>query len=81
MDMVSYLTGCLAGLVVIAIVKMSKNIIKKYKSRYVNEIYEFHKRYINMFCPKCRKLKKHKEVKPYLFQCVKCKRHTDLRAS
>jgi acetyl-CoA carboxylase beta subunit len=30
-------------------------------------------------CQTCRKLKKHKEIEPYLFQCAKCKRHVDLR--
>lgn len=32
-----------------------------------------------MSCQTCRKLKKHSEVKPNLWQCTKCKRHTDLR--
>jgi acetyl-CoA carboxylase beta subunit len=32
-----------------------------------------------MSCQTCRKLKKHSEVKPNLWQCLKCKRHTDLR--
>jgi acetyl-CoA carboxylase beta subunit len=38
-------------------------------------------RYVTLSCQTCRKLKKHKEVEPNLFQCVKCKRHVDLRAS
>jgi acetyl-CoA carboxylase beta subunit len=38
-------------------------------------------RHATMACQTCRKLKKHKEIEPNLWQCVKCKRHTDLRAS
>lgn len=38
-------------------------------------------RHVTLSCQTCRKLKKHKEVKPNLFQCTKCKRHVDLRAS
>jgi acetyl-CoA carboxylase beta subunit len=38
-------------------------------------------RYVTLSCQTCRKLKKHKEVKPNLYQCTKCKRHVDLRAS
>ncbi|TCJ04479.1 hypothetical protein [Cytobacillus praedii] len=38
-------------------------------------------RYVTLSCQTCRKLKKHKEIQSNLYQCVKCKRHTDLRAS
>jgi len=30
-------------------------------------------------CQTCRKLKTHIEIEPYLFECMKCKRRTDLR--
>jgi acetyl-CoA carboxylase beta subunit len=36
-------------------------------------------RHVMMSCQTCRKLKKHKEVDKDLYQCTKCKRHTDLR--
>jgi hypothetical protein len=36
-------------------------------------------RHVMMSCQTCRKLKKHKEVEKDLYQCTKCKRHTDLR--
>lgn len=36
-------------------------------------------RNVVMSCQTCRKLKKHKEIEPNLFQCFKCKRHVDLR--
>jgi acetyl-CoA carboxylase beta subunit len=45
------------------------------------EVHDFKSRHVTLSCQSCRKLKKHKEVKPNLFQCVKCKRHVDLRAS
>jgi hypothetical protein len=40
---------------------------------------DFSGRYVTLSCQTCRKLKKHKEVQPGLFQCTKCKRHVDLR--
>jgi uncharacterized paraquat-inducible protein A len=36
-------------------------------------------RHVTMSCQTCRKLKKHKEVEPDLYQCTRCKRHVDLR--
>jgi acetyl-CoA carboxylase beta subunit len=36
-------------------------------------------RHVTMSCQSCRKLKKHKEIEPNLYQCTKCKRHVDLR--
>jgi acetyl-CoA carboxylase beta subunit len=42
---------------------------------------DFSSRHVTLSCQTCRKLKKHREVKPNLFQCTKCKRHVDLRAS
>jgi acetyl-CoA carboxylase beta subunit len=43
------------------------------------EVNDFSSRYVTLSCQSCRKLKKHKEIQPDLFQCVKCKRHVDLR--
>ncbi|WP_342043334.1 hypothetical protein [Bacillus sp. OTU2372] len=36
-------------------------------------------RYVTLSCQTCRKLKKHREVETNLYQCIKCKRHVDLR--
>lgn len=36
-------------------------------------------RNVTLSCQTCRKLKKHKEIEPNLYQCMKCKRHVDLR--
>jgi acetyl-CoA carboxylase beta subunit len=38
-------------------------------------------RHVTLSCQTCRKLKRHKEIEHNLFQCVKCKRHVDIRAS
>ena len=45
------------------------------------EVPDFQARHVTMSCQTCRKLKRHKEIEPNLYQCVKCKRHVDLRAS
>ncbi|TYS14257.1 hypothetical protein FZC78_19060 [Rossellomorea vietnamensis] len=45
------------------------------------EINDFSVRHVTLSCQTCRKLKRHKEVSPNLYQCVKCKRHVDLRVS
>jgi acetyl-CoA carboxylase beta subunit len=42
---------------------------------------DFTGRFVTLSCQTCRKLKRHKEVEPNLFQCTKCKRHIDTRAS
>lgn len=34
-----------------------------------------------MSCQTCRKLKWHVEIEPRIFECMKCKRQVDLRAS
>jgi acetyl-CoA carboxylase beta subunit len=36
-------------------------------------------RHVTLSCQTCRKLKRHKEIEPDLYQCTKCKRHVDLR--
>ncbi|WP_448160763.1 hypothetical protein [Bacillus cereus] len=36
-------------------------------------------RSVTLSCQTCRKLKRHKEIEPDLYQCIKCKRHVDLR--
>jgi acetyl-CoA carboxylase beta subunit len=36
-------------------------------------------RHVTLSCQTCRKLKRHKEIQNNLFQCIKCKRHVDIR--
>lgn len=38
-------------------------------------------RSVTMMCATCRKLKRHKEIEPNLFQCARCQRHVDLRVT
>lgn len=36
-------------------------------------------RLVEISCQTCRKLKRHREIEDYLFECTKCKRRIDLR--
>jgi acetyl-CoA carboxylase beta subunit len=45
------------------------------------EINDHSIRHVTLSCQTCRKLKRHKEIEHNLFQCVRCKRHVDIRAS
>lgn len=45
------------------------------------EIHEVKGRLTTLYCESCRKQKKHREIKMNLWQCTRCKRHIDLRAS
>jgi acetyl-CoA carboxylase beta subunit len=37
-------------------------------------------RHVTLSCQTCRKLKRHREIRPNIFQCTKCKRHVDISA-
>jgi hypothetical protein len=37
-------------------------------------------RHVTLSCQTCRKLKRHREIRPDVFQCTKCKRHIDISA-
>ncbi|MBY0144270.1 hypothetical protein [Neobacillus niacini] len=37
-------------------------------------------RHVTLSCQTCRKLKRHREIRPNVFQCCKCKRHVDISA-
>jgi hypothetical protein len=41
---------------------------------------DFSGRYVTLSCQTCRKLKRHREVRLNVFQCMKCKRHVDISA-
>lgn len=43
------------------------------------EVKNYTGKIVTLSCQSCRKLKRHKELKPYVFECVKCKRKVDLR--
>jgi acetyl-CoA carboxylase beta subunit len=42
---------------------------------------DFGDRYVTLSCQTCRKLKRHREIRPNVFQCTKCKRHVDISKS
>lgn len=83
MSWVSFISG---GMVVIFVYALfspvwEEEIVNDLQENDEIEVHDFQTRYVTLSCQTCRKLKKHKEVKPNLFQCMKCKRHVDLRAS
>jgi acetyl-CoA carboxylase beta subunit len=50
-----------------------------FNKEFENEPEEENLRSVTLSCQTCRKLKKHREIQKNLFQCVKCKRHVDIR--
>lgn len=42
-------------------------------------VHAYNGRKVVLSCQTCRKLKNHKEIEPYLFECMKCKRKVDMR--
>ncbi|MFS0822195.1 hypothetical protein [Bacillus sp. 1P02SD] len=43
------------------------------------EVNDHKTRRVELSCQTCRKLKWHREIETYLFECMKCKRRVDLR--
>ncbi|MDQ0412753.1 hypothetical protein [Mesobacillus stamsii] len=87
MDMISFTTGLLSAVFAYALFSQDNDIDSDdpIEDEDDNEELVINDgspgRHVTMSCQTCRKLKKHKEVKPNLYQCSKCKRHVDLRAS
>lgn len=86
MNLVSFVTGGMSVLLAYAIFtsgneeeETEMEIEENVETDLV--VNDFSGRHVTLSCQTCRKLKKHKEVQPGLFQCTKCKRHVDLRAS
>lgn len=82
----SFTTGLMAALFAYSLFSQSEEVIddveeevEEEETLVIND--GFTGRHVTMSCQTCRKLKKHKEVQPNLYQCCKCKRHVDLRAS
>lgn len=85
MEWISFFSGALFVTATFAMFKGDKeeaddNIIEETGPDDV-PINDFSARHVTMSCQTCRKLKRHKEIETNLYQCVKCKRHVDLRAS
>lgn len=86
MDLMSFTTGLLSALFAYALFSQNEaNVNDDVEEEVEEETLVINDgstgRHVTMSCQTCRKLKKHKEVQPNLYQCCKCKRHVDLRAS
>lgn len=87
MDLISFTTGLLSAVFAYALFSQDNDTDSDDTIEDEDDIEELvindgsPGRHVTMSCQTCRKLKKHKEVKPNLYQCSKCKRHVDLRAS
>jgi acetyl-CoA carboxylase beta subunit len=84
MEMAAFLAGIISTTMLFALIKDNEEKWEEVeagpKEQNEVEIRDFAGRHVTLSCQTCRKLKRHKEVETNLFQCVKCKRHVDLRA-
>ncbi|WHY01350.1 hypothetical protein [Neobacillus sp. DY30] len=81
MSWISYITGGMTVILAYAFYAVGmgdgeEELCEEENNVVVND---FSGRYVTLSCQTCRKLKRHKEVEPNLFQCTKCKRHVDIR--
>lgn len=83
MEWVSFMTGVVVAGFALALFTSDKDQLEPDPEELEEGITvnDFTGRHVTMSCQTCRKLKKHREVEPNLYQCTKCKRHVDLRAS
>lgn len=80
LNWISIGTGAMLATLIFAL--MNNNEDEEYEEDVPEEeltINDSSGRHVILSCQTCRKLKKHKELEHYLFQCVKCKRHVDIR--
>ncbi|WP_456273652.1 hypothetical protein [Bacillus sp. AK031] len=83
MDWVSFGTGVMSTIFLFAIwpdkdESEEDDVVMQDDEMKIND---FTVRHVTLSCQTCRKLKRHKEIQPNLFQCVKCKRHVDIRTA
>lgn len=81
MDWISFSTGILSAAFAFALFSGSEEEDLEIDEQEDSNEENFSGRHVTLSCQTCRKLKRHIEVSHNLFQCVKCKRHVDLRAS
>jgi acetyl-CoA carboxylase beta subunit len=82
MNWISYISGGMTVLLTYAMFTTDEEEVLEVESNETEDnlvVNDFTGRFVTLSCQTCRKLKKHKEIEPNLFQCTKCKRHTDLR--
>jgi acetyl-CoA carboxylase beta subunit len=85
MEMAAFIAGIFATTMLFALIKDNEEeweeVEEGPQGEKDMEIHDFTSRYVTLSCQTCRKLKRHKEVETNLFQCVKCKRHVDIRSA
>jgi acetyl-CoA carboxylase beta subunit len=85
MEMAAFIAGVISTTMLFALLKDNEGeweeVEEGPREQSEVEINDFTGRNVTLSCQTCRKLKRHKEVESNLYQCVKCKRHVDLRAS
>jgi hypothetical protein len=81
MSWISYITGGMTVILAYAFYAVGVDDVEEEIGTEVDNVVvnDFSGRYVTLSCQTCRKLKRHSEVEPNLFQCTKCKRHVDIR--
>jgi hypothetical protein len=84
-EMVSFIAGIICSTMLFALIKDNAEEWEGVEEGSADlgrvEINDHSIRHVTLSCQTCRKLKRHREIESNLFQCVKCKRHVDIRAS
>lgn len=75
-------TLIVSGMTVLIVIAFFGDDIKEKPKKPVKKIEpEYNERTVVLSCQKCRKLNPHIEIEADLFECVSCKRQTDIRVS
>jgi hypothetical protein len=81
MSWISFITGGMAVLMAYALFSANAEeddeLVAEESDLVINE---GSGRHVTLSCQTCRKLKRHREVRPNVFQYCKCKRHVDISA-
>ncbi|MGY3715366.1 hypothetical protein ACWE42_07565 [Sutcliffiella cohnii] len=82
MHWISFVTGVVVTVFGYALFIGGKNFEEEFTEEDEDVlIHDFQSRYVTLSCQTCRKLKRHKEIENYLFECIKCRRQVDVRVS
>ncbi|CEG26030.1 hypothetical protein [Bacillus sp. B-jedd] len=81
MSWVSFLSGALVTAFAYGLFIGSEQVSDPEEDEDELEVSDYSGRNVTLSCQTCRKLKRHREVQPNLYQCSKCKRQVDLRIS
>jgi acetyl-CoA carboxylase beta subunit len=81
MSWISFITGGMAVLMAYALFSVGAEDDEEFEGAESDlVINEGSGRHVTLSCQTCRKLKRHREIRPNIFQCTKCKRHVDISA-